>query len=445
MSQLFIPSSPENDSTPPTQESSLSFVALTTHVSHLGETLAAITSVNSQALMIISDTGITFYTEYNHIVNAQLTIDLALFTTYTLSDGKSTQNTQNRELRLGIDAQLVSDSLAAAATTIIPRGRNGGRGTTTAATDSLVCYIKYSGEGTPLIIEFDDRLMSELIEFFTFYYEQDYPYDLGVTGEERSGELLVDRDLLQLEIILKSDLLANLLLDLQQLNTQVLNIYASNITRIAGRDTQTNQLNFVSKGVIGYLKLIYPNAKTMLEKMNIYERVDGSMTIADSALSSFNFLSFLRIMKAVRLSTRCKMMKDLNGVFSVQLLCKNVGIANYPGTLITFNMLERSYVVDDFGHANDTDINNLFDDDVYQQVMEYEPELEAINGNRQDLSKARNEVSSTEPFTYASLRKVHQPMPEGEPPLKERRVDNDDDNGHDFTTVGGAVEVPLFL
>lgn len=417
-------------------------MALTTHVSHLGEALSSITSVNSQALMIISDTGITFYTEYNHILNAQLTIDLALFSNYTLSDGKSTQNTQNRELRLGIDAQLIGDSLAAAATTIIPRGRNGARGTGTAASESLVCYIKYAGEGSPLIIEFDDRLMSELIEFFTFYYEHDYPYDLETTREERSGELLIDRDLLQLEIILKSDLLANLLLDLQQLNTQELNIYASTTTKVSGRDVEQNQLNFVSKGAIGYSKLIYPHARTMLEKMEIYERVNGFMTHAESVLSSFNFSSFQRIIKAVKLSTRCKMMKDLNGVFSVQLLCKNVGVTNYPGTLITFNLLERSYIVDDFGHANETDIHTLFDDDVYQQVREYEPEPDTVAEAR-----LRNDISATEPFTYASLRRAPQQVPDTEPQSKRQRVDDDenDNDVHDFTTVGGAVEVPLFL
>lgn len=394
--------------------------------------------------MIISESGITFYAEYNHICNAQSTIDASLFSTYSLSGGDMSQS---EELRLGIDAQLVSDSLASAASTIIIRPKNGASGAAVAASDSVVCYIKYYGEGYPLIIEFDDRLMSELIEFSTFYYELLYPYDTD--PGEKASELLVDHEQIELEVILKSDLLANLLLDLQQLDTEELHLYASSSTLHGSSDDPKNQLYFISKGSIGYLKLIFPSGKTMLEKMELSKISNESRTEA-SVLSSFNFLLFLRIVKAVKLSTRCKMLKDRSGVFSVQFLCKVGSIARYPGTLITFNMLERSTAEENYGRLGDVDINTLFDDELYQHVKEYGHELNASKVP----DAQRRDVHNSEPFTYASFKMTDHTLHSGEDGQtakrrKENGYGNDDEredgDGHDFTTVEGAVDVPLFL
>lgn len=448
MSQLFIPSSPDSQQTQ-SHAPSLAFVASTSHVVHLAECLSAIVSVSSQALMILGETGITLYAEYNHILNVQLTIDASLFSSYSLSDGLTTQASQSKELRLGVDAQLVADALGAAASTTLPRARTGQKGG--AVSDLVMCYIKYYGEGTPLVIEFEDRLMSEAIEFDTFYYDHDYPYDAQAMQDEIDSVLLINHERILLQIILKSDVLANLLQDLHQLNTQELHLYASNI-RPRGKVVATNQLNFLSKGAIGYLKLSYPNAKTMLEKLEIFQLTNGSMTeINDSILTSFNFLPILRITKAVALSTRCKIMKDLSGVFCIQLLCRNVLALNYPGTLITFNMLEMATATDDFGQLRQTDINTLFDDEVYRQVKENEPEPENDQLAMQppEVAATDMELSRSGPLSYASFKMTNNaPLhseSENEPSAKRRKNDHDNEGDHDFTTVGGAVEIPLFL
>lgn len=453
MSQLFIPSSPDNSHSSQNHALNLSFVASTSQVVHLAECLTAITSVSSQALMILNESGITLYAEYNHILNVQLTIDSSLFSSYSLSDGHTTQASQNNELRLGIDAQLVGDAFGAASSSSLPRAKAGQK------VEMVMCYIKYYGEGSPLIIELEERLMSEVIEFDTFYYDHDYPYDAQSTQYENSSELLVNHERILLQIILKSDVLANLLRDLHHLNTQELYLYASN-NRPRGKVVATNQLNFLSKGAIGYLKLSYPNAKTMLEKLEIFQLTNGSMTeIHDSILTTFNFLPFLKIIKAVSMSTRCKMMKDMSGVFCVQLLCRNVQVSNYPGTLITFNMLEMATETDDFGQLRQTDINMLFDDEVYRQVKENERGLEPGNEQPNSLLQAADvpathmELSRSGPLSYASFKMTNNaPLQSenehenenGNEPSAKRRKDNDEGD-HDFTTVGGAVEIPLFL
>lgn len=430
MSQLFLPSSPDSPKSPTQnqfQDVPLRFSASMTQVSHLADILSAITSINSQALMIISDSGITFYAEYNHITNVQLTIDASLFSLYELSSPDSntqTNSTQGppREMRLGIDVQLVSDSFTAAASTVIPRSKGSHL---PSGVEPVLCYLKYEGEGYPLVVEFEDRLMSEKIEFSTFYIETDYPYD----GEGSLSELVVNHQAVQFELILKSDLLSNLLQDLQQINTQDLYMFVSN-------KDQRNQLNFISRGAIGYLKLIFPSAKTMLEKLDMYELEAHRMCpVENSVLSCFSFPPFIRIFKAVKLSSKCKIMKDLSGILSVQLLCKNPMATNYPGTLITFNMLEMSANSDEFGLKN-VDVNKLFDDGLYQYIKEYDP----ISTDHQ-INQIGEIVQ--EPLSYASFKIANQERSEDEFPASKRQKNDTDKN--DFTAVGGAVEVPLFL
>lgn len=430
MSQLFLPSSPD---TQPSQfsQDDLKFTASLAHVAHLAEILSAITSINSQALMIISDSGITIYAEYNHITNVQVTIDASLFSTFELT-GSETTSQASRDMRLGVDIQLISDSFTAAASTSMPR-KVGQNGTTISGQETVLCYMKYDGEGHPFVIEFEDRLMSEKIEFYTFYLETDYPYDAPL---QLLSHLVIDHEKVQFEVIVKSDLLANLLQDLQHINTQEVYIFVSNVLK----GVQRNQLNFISRGAIGYLKLIFPNAKTTLEKLDIFQASGDTLIPSnDSIISCLSFLPFIRVFKAVKLSSKCKFMKDLSGVLLVQLLCKNPGVANYPGTLITFNMLEMSANTDEFGHLGEVDVNGLFEDELYQYIKEYEPASE----RQEPMREPR------EPLSYASFR-VPTNISAGDDgdddlELPKRRRKDDNSNTSEFATVGGAVEVPLFL
>lgn len=454
MSQLFIPSSPDTKS--PTQSSqnrdpNLRFSASTIQLSHMADVLGAIASIHHQALIIINDTGIILYSEYNHILNAQLTIDAALFSVFELTSADGSSPSGNRELRLGIDVLLISDAFASAAATTMPRNKGMGVGTS----ETVVCYMRYDGEGCPLIIEFEDRLISEQIEFSTFYIEMEYPYDtLALQRNMGECDLLINRQIIEFEVILKGDLLSNLLQDLQNLNTEELYMQVSNQGKgIMG--VQKNELNFFSKGSIGYLKLIFPNGKTMLEKLEIFARgTDGPVPTKGSVVSCLNFLPLVKILKAVKMSSKCKIMKDMSGVLSVQLLCRKPTSSNYPGTLVAFNMLETSVGSNDVGQQVQVDVSNLFDDQLYQYTKDVSPadaEVNALESNRNRDRNAAEEllVDPQQPFSYASFKrpganKAAHHDHEDERQSKRSR-ENDADNAGDITTVGGAVEIPLFL
>ncbi|PIS53917.1 hypothetical protein CJI97_003611 [Candidozyma auris] len=452
MSQLFLPSSPEPDhasSYSQGLDSTLMFAASTSHVAHIADLLNTVTSINTHALMVISDSGIVVFTEYNHITNIHLTIDSSLFSSYSLESGLPDSEAP-KEMRLGVDISLVADSFTAAAATLAPKLK----GSAPSGPESVVCYMKYAGEGYPLIVEFEDRLMSEKIEFATFYLDMEYPYD---TSEVSGFELLVRHDRVEFESIVKSDLLTVLLQDLQHINTESLYIYVSNNKRNPGNKSTANQLNFISSGAMGYSKLLFPSAKTMMEKLEIYRQENGKMEPSEgSVLSCFSFAPFSKILKGVKLSSKCKIMKDVSGILSLQLLCKHAGVPNYPGSLITFNIIEKALVGDEFEQPNAIDINAVFDDNHYHYIEDYDQYTKAdLREPVRPVHSVAPEAREVEPqggpsgtLSYASFK-----IPKTtthEPPSKRQRQqeptgrgDDDDDNPN--VSVNGPVEIPIFL
>lgn len=417
---LFV--SQESDQ--PSQNSP-TFTACTTQIAHIADVLSSITSINSQALMIIKPTGIIIYAEHNHIVNVQLTVDPSLFSQYSFHG--------QDELRLGVDISIISESFQSV-TSIQkkPKGQ-------TAELQQVTCYITYAGEGHPLIIEFEDHYISEKLEFLTFYLDIDYP-----DHPDDEEHLIINHSEIQFELILKSDVFANLLADLQQINTVELYIHILNEVKTLGKSRKSNikyyknELNFISKGPIGHLKLIYPSEKTILEKMQIFEKTAtaAQLTPVNSSVQScYNFSNFITIQKAVKLSTKCKVLKDLNGVLSIQLLCKNHNLPNYAGTLVTFHLLEISPM--NVGSITTVE-TNVFDDEsyIYKGIeSEYKEDTEnvGLNAGYEPLSMAAFQANPKE----KQIAEIVQDGPE-----RKKRKDRKESG---IAIVGGAVEVPLFL
>ncbi|GEQ72625.1 hypothetical protein JCM33374_g6312 [Metschnikowia sp. JCM 33374] len=482
MSQLFMPSSPADDSRhmdhmefldsiaqneaenlqvsrmdhfseQQPQTPTFSFAAATGQVSHLADVLASISAIGRNALMVISRHGLSFFSEYNHILNAHVSIDASLFSTFEYhwtSNPQESEESLPKNVQVGIDVHMLNDAFAAAAATVMPRSKNGGNNASSAPSDTVLCYIKYRGEGYPLVVEFEDRLMSEQIEFSTFHLDMDFPYandnpESQGQNPDDVGALAIDHSALRFEVILQSDILANLLQDLQNLNTEDLYMFVSNKMLVGGgshsANASQNSINFISKGAIGYSKLIYPNARTMLQKLEVYK--EGSMEpipTTDSVLCTIAFSPFIKVLRAVKLSTKCKIMKDFNGVFSIQLLCKNTAAKSYPGTLIAFNMLERS----DLGVTGQDiglDVASLFDDQVYQQVMEYDHSKQNTSYSEtrtETFTHEDNGISAAEPFSYAAFQRRPNNVDDAS---KRRRVET----GESLGTSAPVDDVPLFL
>lgn len=285
--------------------SDLTLAATTSHIHHLSDLFQAASIINNQGLIILKENGIVIYTESNHIISNQTTIDISLFSNYTISNNNESIDAHKG---IGVDLSLISHAFE------VLDNRE------------ITCYLSYKGEGSPFVLEFEDNLMSETIEFLTFYPDINYPYN----EEDQQLELIFDNSDIMYEVMLKSDLLTNVLQDLQQINTRELFIYLSCLGH--------NELSFISNGPIGLAKLIYPNEKTILERLEILTDT--------TAISSFTFSNFIKIFKSVKLSSKCKIMKDSQGIFSVQLICKDPTNLSYLGTVININMLELDQTID---------------------------------------------------------------------------------------------------
>lgn len=288
----------------------VSFTATTNQIAHLSDVLQSLLSISNQAIVTIRSGGITIYSTYNYTINVHVNIDPTLFNLYDLTTDQGSlgdKDVEDLELRLGVDINLIANCFTSVLNTM-------------KSEKSISCTITYKGDGHPLVIEFDDTLISERLDFYTFYIDED---EL-IENEQREASRINYKNVI-LEIMLKSDVLTNLLQDLYQIDTEILFIYCAE-----------GILNFISSGSIGMSKLIFPNEKSIMEKLSVNE---SYLHI----ISQFKFVEFYKIFRAVKLSSKCKFIKDSDGCFSIQLICKNHQQGGYPGTLLTINMTELDH------------------------------------------------------------------------------------------------------
>lgn len=437
------------------------FTASTSQVTFLAEIFACVTPVSSQGLMIIRPEQIIIYSEYNHVCSVHLSLDEALFTTYNFYSEKELSN-ETAELKFGIDIGLISEAFSAVCASMLTKAKlkSSSSKNLNANGDSLTCYITYNGEGHPLIVEFEDNLMSEKIEFYTFYTDLHYPYDLDEPNNNtiQSG-LLLNHSELQFQTIMKSDVFAILLKDLQHIGTEEIYIQTSNRwkplgSKKAGKDyisSQTQayserQLAFISKGSIGYLKLLFPREKTILEQLDVYANTGrGLVPINSSKMARFDFSLFSRIFRSVKISQKCKLMKDSSGVLSIQLMCKNSHAPDHSGTIISFHLLETysndNYNAEEGEGLQIFDFTDVFEDETYEYIKDYgkRRRKEKVDSREIDMSQYEDLDSvSAAPrgLSYDIFRKTN------------KDNNNDDQNLYSDASSshnGENTDIPLFL
>lgn len=387
--------------------SSVSFSAATTQIAHLADIFQSLISINNQAIIRITTKGITIYSTYNHTFNVHINIDPSLFNNYNIASNNIEDQQDDIEIMLGVDINLITECFVSVVNTLKYE-------------KSVSCYFNYHGEGSPLIIEFEDNYMSEKLEFYTFYIED---------GESISDDnLFIDYGNVCLELMVKCDVLTNLLQDLNQISTENLFIYVAE-----------NTLNFISNGPIGTSKLIFPNDKSILEKLEI-NNPDKNYVILQ-----FNFETFFKVFKSVKLSSKCKIIKDLNGCFSIQLLCKNLPLTKYSGTLITINMMELNH--DDFMVSwilNDTQEEQELQESLHPKTIR--PSIKPVLQRKDYPDLLATKLSEPLINSFKKSRQI-------EVPSSMEPNDKVDSNAskkrkrtqQEVRNVGGAVEVPLFL
>ncbi|ODQ80524.1 hypothetical protein BABINDRAFT_19406, partial [Babjeviella inositovora NRRL Y-12698] len=301
------------------------FTASTTQIAHIAQVLQSITSAKTQALLQITNDGINLVTENNHICKIRLSLDKTLFSSYNL------QLPDGRKIEIGIDLNSISDCFNMAnqsfnAASLLPT--NGGTTLAHLHLYDIQCIISYRRHGDPLVIDFKDGKMNEKVEFLTFHIDETLQQDMV---------LCIDHLMLVYELMIKSDVFHNILKDLKDINTEDLFIY----TRIH------NELNFISRGEIGYSKMMFPQERSILEQLTIYKNydsvpVDDELQMQSAIISRYNYPILSKIIRPVRLSHKTKIMKDSQGLMSFHLLINNHELNNYQGTIIEFNILEMN-------------------------------------------------------------------------------------------------------
>lgn len=376
----------------------MSFAASTSQTQHLADVFLAVAALSAHALLVLSPRGLTLYAQLNHVATVLVSIDQSLFASYNYQ--------AQDEVRLGIDVGTISEAFAQTG-----GSARGGAAAAARAEATATTYISFRGTGHPLVVEFEETAISEKIEFATFYSDLTPP---GSDDANEGNHLVINHRQIEFELILKSDVLAHLLRDLQQISTAELYLFVGNEVRALGRTREgprvvSLEVNFILRGPIGLLKLIFPTDRTVLEKIAVYAPMEGGMVpLHRSVLSAYSFAQFHKIARAVRMLSKCKLSKDLGGTLAAQLLCNNA-LPLYAGTLINFTMLALA-ADEDLLPAG---VNNAFDNEPYQYVKDY----------------GKGEASGYVPVAQID-RTIEPPAePQAEPQVEPR----------------GLVDVPLFL
>ncbi|RCK59492.1 DNA damage checkpoint control protein RAD17 [Candida viswanathii] len=380
--------------------SELSFTASTTQITHLAEVFQSLITINNLAIISIKPTMITIYSTYNHNFNVHVTIERSLFSSYNFTSANPEDKLDDAEITLGVDINLITECFVSVVNTLKYE-------------KSVSCDFNYQGEGSPLIIEFEDNNMTEKLEFYTFHLDNaDLISDTNVR---------IDYTSLCFDFRVMPDVLTNLLQDLNQISTERLFIYVAEKT-----------LNFISNGPIGTSKLIFPNDSTT---PGDFKFTPGK----NYDILQFEFENFFKVFKSVRMSSQCKIIKDSNGCFSIQLLCKNVPLASYPGTLITINMLEVDH--DEFM------IGWILNDSQEEKELENSLHPRQVGREEKESYSTLLPTTSTEPLInsfrkpqYVEVPATMEASERPQPTASKKRKRTEE-----VRNVGGAVEVPLFL
>lgn len=305
----YLPSSQSQPQSLPRASQEARFVAVTANTKHLSDVFAVIPPVSREAVITITLEGLRIYAELEHrLSNLLVTVDSTVFRQFQLTPPLAS-------IKLQLDVSLIALALLS-----VPNDPDG----------KHTCIFSYEGIGMPFIIEFEDNLMTERIELHTYVHDiDDGPNVLGI-----------DRSRLHFDITLDLKTFTALLESLHLVGTTEVSMNISNTPEHDIRYQLTggnhNSLFFVSKSPIGLMKLIYPGMPTVLERVDIYDDSDNPSLITSRVLLLYSFKQLGQILKAVRLSSKCKLLKDYHGVLLLQLLCRNQSHA----TLMTYNLVE---------------------------------------------------------------------------------------------------------
>ncbi|TID21190.1 hypothetical protein CANINC_003470 [Pichia inconspicua] len=301
--------------------------------------------------------------------------------------------------------------------------------------DNIVeCTLRYERDGDPLILIFEDELIVERCELSTYFSEEIKSLRVGKSKTKKDQRVTntkettptvndlvkdfeldavdnvdsifrLDSEKVLFDIILKSDILHDIIKDMNDLMTERFVLYCKHPADRSpdSRDNKTPKLIFISKSSsdsIGFSKLIIPHRKVNIPDFNVYKplstnanRMEEPILIDchDLSLSStYHHQYFAKLLKALRLSKLIKMRKDMNGITSLLLLLgkssfggKQNGVDKLHGSSIEFITLESISISEFFTLSvqptQETLMSKLgYDNEFVEQIIKNDQEIQTI-------------------------------------------------------------------
>ncbi|BAO40661.1 DNA damage checkpoint control protein RAD17 [Kluyveromyces marxianus] len=303
------------------------FYATTVHLDHLVTALDCLIpfGIKEEMLVTIDDQGLSFTRENNHVIKIQMVLSRELFQTFHYQPENEGSVTK---VSLRLDHLL--DSLN------INNDHD----------EIIECTLSFNGDGYPFTLIFENELITETAEYSTYLLK-----DFDSTG------LILDREQLQFECIMKGDILYNALHDLKEIGCKDCYFYG-----ILNKSTKRPLFALISRSQQGLSKIILPNERSILEKFEIYSNDSTTLLYDQPMITVFDHSTLDKIRKSSRIASKVMIRKDAHGLMTVNMLndTKDVLRSNdretkrakqsstaslpihYPGIIIEASMLEKS-------------------------------------------------------------------------------------------------------
>ncbi|KAK5781990.1 Rad17p PWA37_002329 [Arxiozyma heterogenica] len=283
-------------------------------------------SINNDDVMIYIDRdGLSFIRDYHGSIRIQLLLSRELFLSYTFNDDQTISTTvdasdshhNNNNILDESDCMKLCIKLSHLLDTINVVNKN--------QDDIIECTMNYDGYGSVFSLILQDSLVEEKVSYSTYLFNE--------ALKDKEAELLqLQRDLVQFECIIKGDILYNALRDLKEYNAKECYLYAKVSSR---EDYNENVFALIAKSDIGYSKIILPNNRNIIEKLEIFDLLNGhsnnnKLLYDVPIIAYFDFNRFDKIRLSCRIASKVLIRLDTNGVLGVNILSQtsNIIISN---------------------------------------------------------------------------------------------------------------------
>lgn len=304
------------------------FSASTVHLEHITTALNCLTpfGLKDDVLIIIDKDGLSFARQNNRIISIQLFLSKELFLTYSYNPKPEDPDSHTK---VCLKINHILDSIS-----VVSRDKD----------DVVECTLSYNGEGSPFVLIFEDSVITEKVEYSTYLLR-----DWDITGLE------LERDAINLECMMKGEVLYSALQDLKEIGCKECYIYAK--SSLDGKHI----FAIVSKSQLGLSKILLPSERTILEKMETYDSTSHRLVYDSPVIGFFDFASFDKIRSSAKIASKVLLRMDVHGLMSVNILSQtddiflsdtksksrssasNLGYLSkdYPGIVIDVSILEK--------------------------------------------------------------------------------------------------------